>query len=325
MTAVIQKFRPPEGEPISASILNKSIETAQKRIEQRNYVIRKHTLEYDDVMNKQRQEIYGFRNDVIHEADIIPLAVELLEQVCLNESEKYFKSRSEEGGWDPEGYRQWLIHHFPISFEEGFFDQEFAEADELAKQASEKIVAAFNEKLERENSKFPHPPEDDQSNRTRHKPAHEAVRNLMIRKIDKLWQEHLLNMDHLRVEVNMRTVGQRDPLTEFKHEAFELFYELSQNLRNEIAQDLFKFELIVRRMPTLDQLLSLMHMEKNRSFTDDLVAPPKAQPQEAPEQEIEQKVVPITAGPKYNRNDLCPCGSGKKYKKCCGQSGHEDE
>ncbi len=80
MTAILQKFRPPEGEPISAGILNKSIETAQKRIEQRNYMIRKHTLEYDDVMNKQRQEIYGFRNDVIHQPDAIPLAIELLDK-----------------------------------------------------------------------------------------------------------------------------------------------------------------------------------------------------------------------------------------------------
>lgn len=326
MTAVIQKFRPPEGEPISASILNKSIETAQKRIEQRNYVVRKHTLEYDDVMNKQRQEIYGFRNDVIHEENIIPLAMELLEQVCQYEAEKYLRSRSEDGGWDPEGYRQWLIHHFPVSFEEGYFDQEFAEAEELAKQASEKIVQAFQEKLERENSKFPLPPDADQEKRQRHKPAHEAVRNLMIRKIDKLWQEHLLNMDHLRVEVNMRTVGQRDPLTEFKHEAFELFHELSRNLRNEIAQDLFKFELVVRRMPTIDQLLSLMHMEKNRSFTDELEAPPQTQAQETSdnvEGEVEQKAVPISVGPKHNRNELCPCGSGKKYKKCCGQSAQE--
>src|SRR5262245_56580224 len=104
LTAVLQHFRPPEGEPISASMLNKSIETAQKRIEQRNAAIRKHTLEYDDVMNKQRQEIYTFRNELLHVEDIQPLVTEVLETVCQNGAEKYFQSRAEEGGWDPEGY-----------------------------------------------------------------------------------------------------------------------------------------------------------------------------------------------------------------------------
>lgn len=326
MTAVIQRFRPPEGEPISASILNKSIETAQKRIEQRNATIRKHTLEYDDVMNKQRHEIYGFRNDVIKEPDVIPLAIELLENICLYEAQQHFKNRSEEEGWNPEGYRQWLIHRFPVSFEEGYFDNDFMEAEELAQLAAEKIVSAFKEKLERENYKIPPPPNTKEEELQHHKPAYEAVRNLMVRKIDKLWQEHLLQMDHLRAEVNLRTVGQRDPLTEFKHEAFALFDEFSRNLNNEIAQDLFKFELVIRHMPTLDQLLSLMHMEKNRSFTDDLEPSPEVvAPQPRPKEPAEEKIVPITVGPRLNRNELCPCGSGKKYKKCCGISNQDNE
>ncbi len=148
----------------------------------------------------------------------------------------------------------------------------------------------------------------------------------MIRKIDKLWQEHLLIMDHLRSEVNLRTVGQRDPLTEFKHEAFALFDEFGRNLRNEIAQDLFKFELVFRPMPTIDQLLSLMHMEKNRSFMSDLEQPPAAQNVPSTldsEEPAEEKEEPLAIGPKYNRNELCPCGSGKKYKKCCGLAAHD--
>ena len=323
MTGILQKFRPPEGEPISAGILNKSIETAQKRIEQRNYVIRKHTLEYDDVMNKQRQEIYAFRNDVLHEVDVEPLALELLDSVCVTAAEQFFKSRSEEGGWDPEGYRQWMVRHFPVTFEEGFFDQDLMEPEELARQASEKIIAAFKEKLDRENAKFPLPPDATEEQRKRPRPANEAVRNLMTRKIDKLWQEHLLVMDHLRSDVNLRTVGQRDPLTEFKHEAFILFDEFSRTLRTEIAQDLFRFEMVARQMPTIEQLLSILHMETNRSFMPELESRPPA-PQEQPEErepeeeEPQEKMQPVVAGPKVGRNDLCPCGSGKKYKNCCG-------
>lgn len=326
LTGILQKFRPPEGEPISAGILNKSIETAQKRIEQRNYTIRKHTLEYDDVMNKQRQEIYTFRNDVLRSEDIEPLVIEVLESVAAQGADQFFRSRSEEGGWDPEGYRQWLISHFPLSFPEGTFDDEYLEVDELEKRASDIIIHAFKEKLKREAAKVPQAHlHADQKN-----PALEAVRNLMIRKIDHLWIEHLLTMDHLRVDVNLRTVGQRDPLTEFKHEAFAMFDEFSRNLRNEIAHDLFRFEIVTREHPSIQQLLSQLQMETERSFLTELEKP---QALAAPsfhiddeqegsfdenEEPEEEKLQPVTAAPKTGRNDSCPCGSGKKYKNCCG-------
>lgn len=326
LTSVLQKFRPPEGEPISAGILNKSIETAQKRIEQRNAAIRKHTLEYDDVMNKQRQVIYTFRNEILHTDDIEPLAVELLEGVCSQGAEKYFQSRSEEGGWDPEGYRLWLMEHFPISFPEGYFDDERSEITDLEKMASEKIIQAFQDKLARENGKIP--PSPQAFNGMPQKPANEAVRNLMIRKIDHLWQEHLLRMDHLRSDVNLRTVGQKDPLTEFKHDAFFIFDEFGRNLRTEIAQDLFRFEIVTRPMPSIQQLLAGLQLETNRSFLTEMEARPMQQrpAEQAEEQQNEERShQPVVVGSRPGRNDLCPCGSGKKYKKCCGAQKEENE
>jgi preprotein translocase subunit SecA len=271
LTGILQRFRPPEGEPISASILNKSIETAQKRIEQRNYVIRKHTLEYDDVMNKQRQEIYGFRNEILHTDNIEALAEELLEDVCSHAANKFFRNRGEESGWDPEGFRQWLIHHFPVSFEEGYFDDDHSDVEDLEKKASVKIIEAFKNKLQRENNKViaNAPPGRLPING---RPADEAVRNLMIRRCDHLWQEHLLAMDHLRADVTLRAVGQRDPLMEFKHEAFALFDEFGQNLRTDIGHDLFRFELVTREDINLQRLLSSLQMETSRSFTTDLDA-----------------------------------------------------
>ena len=245
LTSLLQRFRPEEGEPISASMLNKSIETAQQRVEQRNAAMRKHTLEYDDVMNKQRQEIYTFRNDVIHEDNIEPIIIQLLESVCNNAAETYLKSRSEEGGWDPEGYRQWLITHFPVSFPENFFDDDLAERDDLADKAATMIIEAFKAKINRENSKVP----AAALKNSPYMPAQEAVRNLMIRKVDQLWQEHLLQMDHLRTDVNVRAAGNRDPLLEFKHDAFQFFDEFSRNVRTEIAQDIFRFEIVVRPPP----------------------------------------------------------------------------
>lgn len=277
LTAILQKFRPPEGEPISASMLNKSIETAQKRVEQRNAAIRKHTLEYDDVMNKQRQEIYAFRNDLLHNSDVESLAVDLLESVCHSEAETFFKNRREEGGWDPEGYRQWLHSHFPVNFPEGFFDDDLSERDVLATKAAEKIVEAFKNKLEWENSKVPSNSKNRDASTVL--PANEAARNLMIRKVDQSWQEHLLRMDHLRTDVNLRAVGNRDPLLEFKHDAFAFFDEFSRTVRTEIAQDLFRFEIVVRPPPSLQDMLKNLQLENNRAFSlenpDNLTHSPK--------------------------------------------------
>lgn len=319
LTAVLQRFRPPEGEPISASMLNKSIETAQKRIEQRNAAIRKHTLEYDDVMNKQRQEIYAFRNDVLHTDNIEPLALDLLESVCILGAEKFLRSRSEEDGWDPKGYREWLIARFPIGFPENYFDDDILETEELAKKASDKVIEAFKDKLTHENSKVPAP-----MLQNNHLPAHEAVRNMMIRRTDQLWQEHLLRMDHLRSDVNLRTVGNRDPLLEFKHDAFEFFEEFSKTLRTDIAHDLFRFEIVARPSPSLQDILSKLHLETNRSFIPE-ESPGQAQIEQQSQARSEdegpkEKLEPVVVGPKTRRNDDCPCGSGKKYKKCCGQN-----
>ena len=271
ITAILQKFRPPEGEPISAPILNKSIETAQKRVEQRNYTIRKHTLEYDDVMNKQRQELYEFRNEVLHANDPIEIANELLETVCQEGAAQSLAE--EEGG---ERYRQWLLQHFPVTFDTGVFDDKTNDPVVLA---TEQILAAFHEKIQREEAGIAAAGTfadalGDEVSAAQH--ASNAVRDIIIRRMDKRWQEHLLIMDHLRSDVNLRTVGQRDPLMEFKHEAFKLFDELSQSLRGEVAQSLFRFQMILPERHTLDQLLTSLNMEQSRSFLpEESPLPPK--------------------------------------------------
>ncbi len=322
ITAVLQRFRPPEGEPISAKMINKSIETAQKRVEQRNYMMRKHTLEYDDVMNKQRQEIYAFRNELLQVDDIEPVAVEVIESVCVIGAQKFLRNRSEEGAWDPAGYRDWLMHLFPVTFDLSQFDQDHVESEQLQAIASDKVVEALKEKLRRENAKVP---SQLLFQGEPAKPAHNAIRNLMLRKTDQLWQEHLLRMDHLRSDVTLRAVGQRDPLTEFKHEAFALFDDLSTHLRTEIGRAIFRFEIIAPQPQTLQQLFlqAGVKMEKNRSLFDDLQPNEQPIPSEAEEEENEEgEGGPLIAGTKVQRNELCPCGSGKKYKKCCFQSEH---
>jgi preprotein translocase subunit SecA len=336
MNAILQRFRPPEGEPISARILNKSIETAQKRIEQRNYMMRKHTLEYDDVMNKQRQEIYTFRNQILRNDDIFAIATDLLESVCSLAAEKYFRNRSEEGGWDPEGYRQWLISHFPVSFEEGIFDQDHLEISDIEKMAAEKVIHAFKEKIEWEGKKVPLPPPGLAN--LQEPIINRAVRDIIIRKLDALWKEHLLAMDHLRNEVNLRSVGQRDPLMEFKMEAFKLFEELSRNLRYDIAQQLFKFKIIgpdqMAVQMRLQELLNVQ-LETHRSLAGEMEKQSIMEKQPpATADTSRQNGEPVAEGPKpepivieakSGRNEACPCGSGKKYKKCCGTEDSNNE
>ncbi len=241
VTMFLQRFRPPEGEPISAKVLNKSIETAQKRVEQRNYTMRKHTLEYDDVMNKQREEIYAFRNEVLRATDATPLAEEILEHVCIEVASDYFVSRSVDGGWNPEGYRQWLMTHFPVTFEAKDFDNDYTAVEEIEKLASSKVLEAFSHKLDRQKKAI------GQINNEADATAiiSEVTRSLLIRNIDSRWQEHLLHIDHLRTEVGVRSIGQKDPLLEFKHEAFALFDRLSRDIKVEIAHALFKFEMVM--------------------------------------------------------------------------------
>lgn len=243
ITSFLQRFRPPEGEPISAKVLNKSIETAQKRVEQRNYAIRKHTLEYDDVMNKQRAEIYSFRNEVLQTENPMGLAHDILEDICVQMRQR-----------DLPGYRQWLLEHFPVTFEADVFENEYTDPLELEKMVVEKVLQAFMQKIALEADKIIKAQEmmsasSPQQFKDPQDILRDVVRNVLVRNIDKLWQEHLLNIDHLRTEVSLRAIGQKDPLLEFKHEAFALFDTLSLRMKTEIATAVFKFEMMIPKPP----------------------------------------------------------------------------
>ncbi|MGM0439793.1 MAG: preprotein translocase subunit SecA [Chlamydiota bacterium] len=315
ITGILKRFRPPEGEPISAKMLDRAIETAQKRVEQRNYMIRKHTLQYDDVMNKQRQEVYAFRGQLLNTEDIYPIAYELLETLCDIHAEEYFDNPSKEESWDPEGYREWLVTTFPVAIDHDYFNDEELKVADIVEMAAKKLIAAFKEKALFENQKVAAVIAQGEQPRDY---AAEAIRNLMIRKIDQLWQEHLLAMDDLRSEVHLHTIAQKDPLTEFKHESFHLFNEFSNSLRSNIAQNLFKFHIVPHYEGYLDQVLSNLHLETNRSFSQELDQPQEEATKTTVDNQ-QTKLQPLMAEEKVRRNDPCPCGSGLKYKKCCGK------
>lgn len=302
MTKVIQRFRPPEGEPISAKILNRSIETAQKRIEQRNYLMRKHTLEYDDVMNIQRKEIYAFRNDVLRQEDIMLIAHSLLEQVVQAGAEKFFISRSQEGGWDSKGFRSWLMQHFPITFEDDAFEDDLLTIEEIETQAAQIVKEALDHKIHFENEKI----RIFSSNNplfTIGKTAQEVVRDLTIRTLDRLWIEHLLSMDHLRQDVMLRTHGQKDPLLEFKQEAFRLFSEFSQNLKEEVGKILFRFQIVPSQGPSrpAPPPRSTLNFEKNRNLAEEIDRAGPNTPVErgpAPSAKVQPLVLPPEESPR---------------------------
>lgn len=240
LTAMLKRFRPPEGEPISAGILNRSIETAQKRIEMRNYTMRKHTLEYDDVMNRQRQAIYSLRNEILHENDLLPLAREIFVDVARQGAKLFLKTKTEDLGWDIEGLRRWLRQKIPLLFDDAFLEDDLLVPEEVSALLAEKIIAAFEEKRASNIAKINTATAEERKIHI----INGAMRDLMLRRLDKLWQDHLLEMDHLRSEVSLRAVAQKDPLVEFKQESYELFQNLNEELRADIAHDLFRFEII---------------------------------------------------------------------------------
>lgn len=313
LTSMLQRFRPPEGEAISASVLNKSIETAQKRIEQRNYNIRKHTLEYDDVMNKQRQEVYAFRNELLHSQDPIQIAKEILEDLIfekcdfLTQTKRISTSSKEE-------LKQWLMSIFPIT----------ANTEDLNKHALDKlpdyiatqIKNLFDHKLAHQLEIIQQYEKSDEETAKEKGLSilKEIIRNVAISKIDDLWQKHLLDIDHLKSDVNLRVVGQKDPLMEFKQEAFNLFGNFSQNLKEALATDLFKFQMIKPQDRKIENSLLDLQMHTQKSFV------PQPGMTDIEETTTQDKPQPIVKETKINRNDDCPCGSGKKYKKCCAKN-----
>jgi len=260
MTALLQRFRPPEGEPISAKVLNKSIETAQKRVEQRNYSIRKHTLEYDDVMNKQRKEVYSFRNDLLHTENALTLAEELLQTAAIQTATPSLALKGQGKEWS-ENCRQALMTQFPVHFDETFFSEEGLTVEQLEQKIVDRVVAAFHTKLLLQKTLISAYRPDLVDPERLDAILQEVLRNLMTRRTDHLWQEHLLHIDHLRSDVHMRTVGQKDPLLEFKHESFNLFQTFSERLKLEITRDIFRFEMVPQPAPVPGQKQMASHEE----------------------------------------------------------------
>jgi preprotein translocase subunit SecA len=327
----MEKMGLEEGQELEHPLLNRSIGQAQKRVEQHNFQIRKRTLEYDDVMNKQREVIYGFRNEIIHAVDVRDRLMDIMEEVVLQKVEQLTTGETDFHEWKVRPLSDWVNLNFPI----GMPEKEIVKAAESGKEEpvkgsifdglspaqfavcnfiSDSVRKAYEIKISFENPEA----------------LKEVERYTILSAIDKLWQEHLYEMDSLRYSIGLRAHGQRDPLIEYKAEAFKIFEELMVNIKTEICHNIFRsasslmaFENFLRNVPqqTTHQATSAF----GGTSTGTSAPPAKRGPSQGSDIVSEaaaavEKAKPIRAGPKVGRNDPCPCGSGKKYKQCCGKS-----
>ena len=334
LTRVFQRLRPPEGEPLTAPAVTRAIETAQKRIETRNYTMRKHTLEYDNVMNLQRQEIYNFRNELLRTQSPLGLFRDLMEQLVERSISHFFAQAVLEQ--DEDEFRQWIGEVAAISFDEGEILGKGSE-EAIREAVLSKLDDALNKKLDVERAAM-----REFAERLRFDPDsmfERAARSVMIRTVDGLWQAHLLEMDHLRADVHLRAIGQKDPLMEFKHESFRLFDTFTQKMREEIVKAVFNIRFVApetglaylapeaemeeEEEVSLDENQAIL--EHDRSLAEELESEPIQiyNGQFLNESETPAQPIPVSDGVRKasppGRNDECSCGSGKKYKKCCGE------
>ena len=325
MTGMLQKVGMQEDEEISHPLLNRSIETAQKRVEQHHYQSRRRTLEYDDVMNKQREELYGFRNAIIHGEEVRELMFDIVEEVVVDRVAGHINPEfSGEEGMDFSGLALWVNQTFPI----GLSEEDLREAGRTGTEqpAEGSLFDGLNEDQYAICGCIIHAVRDIYEIKiTTEDP--EALgyqeRRTILNSIDRLWREHLYEMDALRESVHLRSYGQKDPLVEYKTEARDMFVRLMGMVKEEVCGSMFanasSLESVTNLLRQLDsrasqQMADVFGLDPSIAKTGNFVSEVNA---EVTEEEARPRAA--RSAPRVGRNDPCPCGSGKKYKKCCGR------
>jgi preprotein translocase subunit SecA len=312
MTKIMERFGLEEGQELEHRWLNRSVETAQKRVEQRNYLIRKRTLDFDDVMNMQREVVYTYRNEVIDSEDPRTLIYEVIDEAVPVKLKEYLE------GDEPNysGLIQWVNTTFPLGLTKDKAQFETRNGDENAQFLIGKIKESYERKSSHEEPTA----------------VKSLERYIILNAIDRLWQEHLYAMDALREGVYLRGYAQKDPLIEYKTEAYDMFVDLMANIKNEVLHNLFRSTSNLQAFENFLASLPQFLLREDAPTAPTANAPARArQPQPvgamagvamdgdgAGEMSID---LPVRRSlPKVGRNDPCPCGSGKKYKNCCGRT-----
>jgi preprotein translocase subunit SecA len=274
-----------EGVPIEHPWVSKSIERAQGSVEGRNFEIRKHLLEYDDVMNKQRETVYSLRKRILAKEGLREYLFETAETLLDWLLDQYAGENTDPTEWDMAGLKTQVLYYFGEDLDT--FGIELQEATQDSLRAE--IMEAYTKRYEAKENRLP----PDM--------MREYERLVMLQVIDNQWKDHLLSMDHLKEGIGLRAYSQRDPLVEYKREGFEAFSAMMDRVEEEIVRYLFLLEPAIQQ-----EEKKVVRREQSYSYS-------------APEKEEKQpgKTV-VRKDKKVGRNDPCPCGSGKKYKKCHG-------
>ena len=304
VAAIMQRLKMPEGEAIEHSWVTRAIENAQRKVEARNFDIRKQLLEYDDVANDQRKVIYQQRNELLESTDITETITAMRNDVLSAEATVYIPAESVEEQWDAPGLEKALLSEFNIKMPVADWIKQEPTLDE------EKIKTRILENAAREY--------EEKFALVEHKEyVRQFERGVMLQTLDNHWREHLAALDHLRQGIHLRGYAQKNPKQEYKREAFELFSGLLDVVKREVTQ-----KLMLVRVQTEQEV------EQAAEQVEHVPEPKNVQYHHADYEEAletaqagdDTAVQPfVRQGQKIGRNDPCPCGSGKKYKQCHGK------
>ena len=319
---LLQRLGMEEGVPIESKLITRRIEAAQKAVEAQNFEARKHLLEYDDVMNKQRQAVYGLRRQLLEGVDQKELILEdYVRDILGGLLDKYAAKETRPDDWDVVGLKNQIFTRFGVDITAEGVEPEKLNRQELGDAIFDKLKERYDAKEQLIGPEA-----------MRH---HERI--IMLSVIDQQWKDHLLSMDHLREGIGLRGYGQHDPLVEYKRESFDMFEAMMERFEEETVRYLYLMQVIEapqRREPERvtaggdfnGEPVGAYSTGRRRATTsmDDM----EEAFQRRKRRELEQArmagagemgtVQQVVRGEKVGRNDPCPCGSGKKYKKCCG-------
>ena len=289
---IMDRFKIPDNTPIEHPFINRAMENAQKKVEQYHFGIRKQILEYDDVMNKQRATIYGLRHRVLFEENIKDKIIEMLESV-INEKVKTFIQGDDKDKWAFDDLIKAINEIIPIL---GISEIKNLKTKEEIKTS---LIETFKKAY------------DDREKEIGSEAMMELQKIILLRVIDSKWIEQLDNMDNLRDGIGLRGYGGRDPLVEYKIEGYSMFQEMLSAINEETIGLILKVQIARSNESVIPQ-------RKHVSYSNPETALQQGFAREQQRNSASPKAAPVTAAPKAGRNDPCPCGSGKKYKKCCG-------
>ncbi|MBM9535492.1 preprotein translocase subunit SecA [Desulfobulbus alkaliphilus] len=296
LTGIMDKLGMEEDEPIEHSMVSKAIENAQRKVEGHNFDIRKHLLDYDDVMNKQREVIYGQRREVLASETVRPIIDDMISDLVQVVAAEYAVEKTTSEEWDWPGLEERIGQLFNLKLDWSDEDRQELSADTF----TEKLLAVVQQGYTR------------QEERNGVEQMRQLERMVMLQMVDTLWKDHLLQMDHLKEGIGLRGYGQKNPLIEYKREGFNLFRAMVEAVKQHTVANLMRIQIV------RDDELARMEEEQRRQRERELEQAKQtgggetvAQAERKPIQRSEEKI---------GRNAPCPCGSGKKYKKCCGMA-----